>query len=175
MAKLGRAVVRVEGIGDVKFGEKDRIVAVALDGDATKGWTFVGRTGRTFAAPVADYPPDITAALVAHGSKQKLKDGTGDLDDEAEMFAFIEKSHQMLAAGQFRGTGGGGFDIDLLAVLVDLTGNPDADVRALLKSLSAAERDALRQEETIKSAIEARVAKRVAAVDISAVLGKIGL
>lgn len=176
MAKLGKALVRVDGIGEVRFGEKDRIVAVPIDGDATRGWTFVGRTGRTFTAPVADYPADIVRALVAHGSKQKLKDGTGDLDDEAEMFGYIEKSHAMLAAGTFRGTGGGGgFDSDLVAVLVEATGQSDAEVRATLKTLSAAEREILRQEEGIRSRIEARVAKRTAGTSLSDVLKKVGL
>lgn len=176
MAKYDAAVLQVPGIGEVRFGKKDKVVAVPIDGDGANGWTFVARDGSAIRCPTDAYPENIRRALVGHGAKQKLKDGTGDLDEAGAMFAYIEKTHAMLAGGQWAGAGGGGgFDSDLVAALVELTGKVELDVRAMLKDLTAAERDALRGEETIRQVIEARQAKRAAAVDVAGVLAKIGL
>lgn len=177
MAKLGKLVLQVEGVGEVRFGEKDRIIAEPIDKDGKNGWIYVGRTGRTYRAPTSDFPEHIKEALIGHGQKQKEKDGTGNLDTEEEMFAYIQKSHEMLAGGTFNGAGGGGFafDSDLVAVLVAMTKQPEADVKKMLKDCSAAEREVLKQQPDIKKAIEDRVAKRTENVKSEDVLKKFGL
>jgi len=173
MSKREALVLTVEGVGEVRFGKNDLIVALPIGGDATSGWHYISRDAEVFTAPVSDFPPGIMAALAAHGQKQKEKDGTGNAPTAKAAMEIIRRVHGQLSQGLFNATGGG-FSIDLIlvAALVEYSGKTDAEVREFVKQSTKTERDAMRLDPEIEPIVRRLEQQRTKGVDVKGKLSE---
>lgn len=174
MAKYEAAVLRVHGVGEVRFGKTDKVVALPLTSGAYDGWIYVSRDGEVYHAPAEDFGVEIKAALVVHGQKQKEKDSAASLETPAEMMVAIRRVHEQLAAGTFNAAGGGfGIDGILVESVMAYGGIDRPAAEEYLKSLSPAERSALKVDDEIKPHYDQIAAARASKVDTKSLLAKI--
>ena len=174
MAKYDAAVLTVEGLGEVRFGKNDKVVAVPLGApEAPEGFAFVTRGGRVEKFWMAAYPEPILHLLAWHGAKQKLKDSHAAIEDPDECLDASLRVHEQLMAGTWAAQGGGGGDLSLAQAVAEVTGVEVAVAREALKGMKPAEREALRQHQPIKAWLDARAAERARGVDVEGLLGKL--
>lgn len=115
--------------------------------------------------------------LTAHGASQKIGDECADLDTPEECFKACDAMIQRLYAGTgFERQGGGGFqDSTLIDALTELSGKERTEVAEVVKSMSSAERTAMRQVEQVKAIIDRIDAQKSKGADVGALMGKLGL
>jgi hypothetical protein len=168
MAK--EAAVIMTDLGEIRFGKNDKIAAVQV---GSHGLAFVARDGRIERFDANDLPDEMQEALKLHGLKQKLKDAHAALVDSDECMEASLRVFGQLSSGVWAGVGIGGGDTSLLEALVAVTGGDREEIRAKLKEMKPAEREALRLHPPIKAELDRRAAEKAKGIDVAGLLGKL--
>lgn len=156
-----------------KKGGKTAIAKTTLrdENDKAVGVTFEFDNGKGFTLTLADLDahPDIIAELACHGISQKIGDAAAKSSGATigEKFDACEAVYLRLREGDWaarRENAGEGVTGGLLAkALAEVTSKPVDEVRAFLKPLGKAERDALTRDATVKPIYDRMKAERDAA------------
>ena len=144
---------------------KDGALQVRLD--------FVNGETRLFTIPT-----ELLSKFALHGAEQKLGDEISGLDDVEDAVMAIDELMDRLNAGEWsirrESSGLAGASV-LARALIQLTGKDSATVKADLKALSQAEKNALREHPKLKPIIaelEVNKKKKVSNIDTDALLDK---
>lgn len=144
---------------------KDGALQVRLD--------FVNGETRLFTLPDA-----LLSKFALHGAEQKLGDEISGLDDVEDAVMAIDEMMDRLTAGEWaikrESSGLAGASV-LARALIQLTGKDGAAVKADLKALSQAEKNALRDHPKLKPIIaelEINKKKKVSNIDTDALMSK---
>jgi hypothetical protein len=137
---------------------------------------FDFETGRSLVFDMRRVNSEIARMLGLHGAKQKIGDEGSDADTaeayEAECRAMVDR---LYAGTAFERQGGGGFqDVVLIEALVGASGQSREEVIAILKTMSADEKLALRQIEEVARKIREIEARKSIGVDAASVAAKFG-
>lgn len=127
--------------------------------------------GKVLVFDISKCEAETQRNLGLHGGKQKIGDEGSDEDSADSYHAVCAAMIDRLYAGTaFERAGGGGFqDTILIEALVRATGQSYSEVAATMKTCDAAERAALRTDETVAKFIkevEAERSKDVNAADV---------
>lgn len=133
--------------------------------------------GRSLVFDARKCNPETARMLGLHGAKQKIGDEGSDAETTEAYFAECEAMIARLYAGTaFERQGGGGFQDGILVdAMVEVSGQTRDEVIAILKTMGANEKLALRAIAEVADAIDRLQAKRTEGVDASAVAAKFGL
>lgn len=122
-------------------------------------------------------PEQLTNNFALHGAEQKLGDSTAGLESVDDMVLAVDDLIEQLYNGEWsarrESSGMAGASV-LLRAMVEFTGKPVDSIKAVLKEMTAAEKNALRASPKIKPIIERLEAEKAAkgGVDAEVLLGK---
>ena len=123
-------------------------------------------------------PDSLTGKFAMHGAEQKLGDEISGLEDVEDAVLAIDNLMDRLATGEWsitrESSGLAGASV-LARALVQLTGKDAATVKADLKALSQAEKNALRDHPKLKPIIaelEVNKKKKASNIDTDALMEK---
>ena len=146
------------------------------DGEPQVRLDFVNGETRLFTLP-----DSLMVKFAQHGAEQKLGDEISGLDDVEDAVMAIDDLMDRLGAGEWsikrESSGLAGASV-LARALVQLTGKSAVDVKADLKVLSQAEKNALRDHPKLKPIIaelEVNKKKKVSTIDTDSLLDKFAL
>lgn len=171
-------VVKMSDGRQVEFvGKRKLLKEHAIDeenGNVMVRLDFRNGETRTFTVPTG-----LMLKFAAHGAEQKLGDETAGVQDVDDMVLYIDELIERLDRGEWstkrEGSPFAGASI-LMRALVEVSGKTPDQVKAFLKTKSAAEKMALRNSSKLKPVVdrlEAEKASKGSKVDTEALLGEL--
>lgn len=158
----------------VSFGQRQKLDKELLVRDGlVYGVRFNFRNGESHILDLAKVPVATRAQLTGHGGSQKVGDECADLDSIEDMIEAVVAMIERLYTGNWTAErqGFAGQSI-LIEALIEVTKQTRDQVRAVLKTLTAKERSALKADATVKAIYDRIEAERSKDVDTSKLLGK---